>query len=82
MRKQRRRCQALGKNADWHRCNVHALSATRAGVLRADVAQDLQARRLVIKLFGDFFADALQRCTIVRAALLGLGEIVDDLDPR
>jgi len=73
---------ALGKQLRRCRSKPHALLATGAAVLQAHMSDDLQLRRHVVQLLGLFIADHLKGAAIVRAALVALGQIMNDFDAR
>ena len=81
LREQRRCRDALRKQHRGYRCDFDALTATGAGVLGPDIANDSDLCGLIIELLADLFADPLERRAIRGAALLGLSDIVDDIHP-
>src|ERR1700683_814707 len=81
LRKQRRCRDTLRKQHRRYRRDLYALSATGAGILRPDVADDSDLRGLIIELLADLLANPFQCRAVGGAALLGVGNIVDDVHP-
>jgi hypothetical protein len=81
LREQRRCRNTLRKQHRRYRRDLDALPATGASVLGPDVADDSDLRGLIIELLTDLLADPLKCRAIGGAALLGIGDIVDDIHP-
>ncbi len=80
MRQKRGRRIALGQDLRRLLGKRHMGFAAGAGVFQPDVAQHLNLGRNNVDLLGSFISNAFQHCPVLGADLLGVRQVMNDID--